>query len=106
MSDWVRVAELVDFGIGERRSVEVDGLRIAVFHLDSGFHAIQDICTHDGGALGDGALEGDEIVCPRHGARFDVRTGAVTAPPAYEPIATFPVRLRDGQVEVRDERWD
>ncbi len=106
MSEWQRVAALSDFPVGSRRVVDVDGTHVAVFHLPDGLYAIEDVCTHDGGELASGALEGCEIVCPRHGARFDVRTGEVTAPPAYGPVATLEVRVKDGWVEVRDDRWD
>lgn len=106
MSGWVRVAPLDDFPPGTRRVVDVDGVAVAVFHLEGGLYAIEDVCTHDGGELASGELEGGEIVCPRHGARFDLRTGAVTAPPAYEPVAILPVRVEGGWVEVRDARWD
>jgi 3-phenylpropionate/trans-cinnamate dioxygenase ferredoxin subunit len=106
MSDWFPVASLDDFPIGSRRVVEVDGVRVAVFRLESGLHAIEDVCTHDGGELANGMLDGREIICPRHGARFDLATGAVNAPPAYEPVAVLPVRIINGRVEVRDDRWD
>ena len=106
MSDWVRVAAVIDFLPGTRRVLEVDGVQVAVFHLEDGFHAIEDVCTHDGGELAVGQLEGCEIICPRHGARFDLRTGSVTAPPAYEDVAVLPTRIVDGQLEVRDDRWD
>ena len=106
MSDWVRVATVVDFPPGTRQVLDVDGVQVAVFHLEDGFHAIEDVCTHDGGELAMGQVEGCEIICPRHGARFDLRTGTVTAPPAYEDVAVLPTRIVDGQVEVRDDRWD
>ncbi len=79
---------------------------VAVFNLDGELHAIEDICTHDGGELASGVVDGDAIVCPRHGARFSIRTGEVLAPPAYEPVAVFPVRIEKGRVQVRDDRWD
>lgn len=106
MADWTRVAPVAEFPPGSRRVVDVDGERIAVFNLGGSYHAIEDVCSHDGGELSSGELEGHEIVCPRHGASFDLLTGAVTAPPAFEPIATLPVRISEGWVEVRDDRWD
>jgi len=69
-------------------------------------YAVEDICTHDGGDLATGELQGYEIECPRHGARFDVRTGAVLCPPAYEPIAKFPVKIEGETIYTRDDRWD
>lgn len=106
MSEWTRVCHLTELPVGERWLLELDGVHVVVFHLEDGLHAIENVCTHDGGELASGELRGGEIVCPRHGARFDVRTGAVTAPPAWEPVATLPVRLADGWVEVRDNRWN
>ncbi len=70
------------------------------------YFAIADVCTHDAGQLTGGTVEGDVIVCPRHGARFCIRTGEALSAPAYEPTDTFPVRLHDGEVQVRDDRWD
>ena len=86
--------------------VEVEGARIAVFKLATGFYAIEDICTHDDGQLTGGCVEGDEIICPRHGARFSIKTGEALTAPAYEPTAIFPVRLENGWVQVKDDRWD
>ena len=106
MSDWVNVALTAELPPGSRRIVDVDDVQIAVFNLGGNFYAIEDICTHDYAPLANAKVEGDEIICPRHGARFCIRTGAVTAPPAYEPVATFPVRINEGLVQVRDPRWD
>lgn len=106
MSDWVNVALAAELPPGSQRIVDVDDVQIAVFNLAGNFYAIEDICTHDYAPLANAKVEGDEIICPRHGARFCIRTGAVTAPPAYEPVATFPVRINEGLVQVRDPRWD
>ena len=106
MSDWIRICSTADLLPGERRVAEVDGTMVAVFNIDGELYAIEDVCTHDGGELASGTLEGFEIECPRHGARFDVRNGAVRAPPAYEPTARLPVKVESGAVFVRDDRWD
>jgi len=106
MSDWVDVAAIEELAPGTHRVVDVDGADVAVFHLADGFHAVEDVCTHDGGTLTGGAVDGDVIVCPRHGARFSLKTGEVLAPPAYEPIHCFPIRVHEGRVQVRDDRWD
>ncbi|MGR9087780.1 MAG: non-heme iron oxygenase ferredoxin subunit [Gammaproteobacteria bacterium] len=106
MSDWVDVIEQTALSDGEHKVVDVDGTEVAVFRVDGRFYAIEDVCTHDGAEIASGELEGDEIICPRHGARFCVRTGEVKAPPAYEDIACFPVRIENGRVQVRDDRWD
>ncbi len=106
MSDWVAVAKAGQLSPGQWKSVDVDGAQIVVFNLDGEYYAIEDVCTHDGGQLTGGSIEGAEIVCPRHGARFCIRTGAALTAPAYEAVATFPVRVENGVVQVRDERWD
>lgn len=106
MTDWVRVTRVEELPPGSRCVVEVDGVAVAVFNLGGDYCAIEDTCTHDGGELASGDLQGEEIVCPRHGARFNLRTGAVTAPPAFSAVATLPVRVNAGWVEVRDDRWD
>lgn len=106
MSDWIPVCPLTDLPPGSHRVVDVDGAQVAVFNLDGELHAIDDVCTHDGGILTGGPIEGDCIVCPRHGAKFSIRTGEALSPPAYEPTAKLPVRVEDGMIEVRDDRWD
>ena len=106
MSEWVTVARVAEFGSGERRVVELDDTQVVVFNLGGQYYAIEDVCTHDGGRLTGGTVEGDQIVCPRHGARFCIRTGAALSAPAYEPTSTFPVRMQDGVIQVRDDRWD
>ncbi len=106
MSDWIDVARIEELPPGSRKVVDVDGVAVAVFNLDGEYYAIEDVCTHDGGDLAGGEIDGEAIVCPRHGARFSIKTGAVLAPPAYESIATFPVRVQDGVIQVRDDRWE
>ena len=106
MSEWVTVARVAEFGSGERRVVELDDTQVVVFNLGGQYYAIEDVCTHDGGRLTGGTVEGDQIVCPRHGARFCIRTGTALSAPAYEPTSTFPVRMQDGVIQVRDDRWD
>ena len=106
MSDWITVAKAGEIAPGGYRVVEVDGAHIAVFNIGGEYYAIEDVCTHDGGKLAGGIVDGDQIECMRHGARFCIRTGAVMAPPAYEPVAKFPVRVEGGVIQVRDDRWD
>ena len=106
MSDWVRICAQSELLPGERVVADVDGVPVAVFNIDGELYAIEDVCTHDGGELASGTLSGHEIECPRHGARFDVRTGAARCPPAYEPTAKFPLKLEAGSIFVRDDRWD
>jgi len=106
MSDWVDVARVEDLPPGARRAVDVDDVIIIVFNLNGEYHAIEDVCTHDYSSLDEGELDGDQIICPRHGARFNLKTGEALTAPAYEPIPTFPVRIENGTVQVRDDRWD
>jgi 3-phenylpropionate/trans-cinnamate dioxygenase ferredoxin subunit len=103
MSSWLDVANVDEFPPGTRRVVDVDGTAVAVFNLGGEYFAIRDICPHDGGELANGKLEGEEIVCPRHGARFSVRTGAVLGPPAYEDVRSYPVRIMQGVVQIESE---
>jgi 3-phenylpropionate/trans-cinnamate dioxygenase ferredoxin subunit len=106
MGKWVDVAPVNKFPPGTWLTVDVDNTQVAVFNLNGMYYAIEDMCTHDGETLTGGKLEGDEIICPRHGARFSVITGEVRSPPAYEPVAKFPVRTEDGMVQVKDDRFD
>jgi len=106
MSDWISVAREGELAPGQWRVVDADGTRVVVFNLGGEYYAIEDVCTHDGGQLTGGMVVGDEIVCPRHGARFSIRTGAALCAPAYEPTAKFPVRVENGEIQVRDDRWD
>jgi len=106
MSAWLKVCTRSELLPGEYRIAWDGDLAIAVFNIDGELYAIEDVCTHDGGELAGGTLHGFEIECPRHGARFDVRNGAVRSPPAYEPIATFPLKIEDGLIYTRDDRCD
>jgi len=106
MSDWLDVIDPNALTDGENIVIDVDGTAVAVFKINGEFFAIEDVCTHDGAEIASGTLEGDEIICPRHGARFCVKTGAVKSAPAYEDVACFPVRIENGKVQVRDNRWD
>jgi 3-phenylpropionate/trans-cinnamate dioxygenase ferredoxin subunit len=106
MNDWVNAVREGEIKSGTCRLVDVDDEEIAVYNLGGTYYAIENVCTHDGGELASGEVDGDEIICPRHLARFCIRTGEVTAPPAYEPVHSFPVRIEDGMVQLRDDRWD
>jgi len=106
MPDWITVAKVGELSPGTFCKVDADGTQIVVFNIDGKFYAIEDACTHDGGQLTGGTVIGAEIVCPRHGARFCIRTGEALSAPAYEATATFPVRVENGVIQVRDSRWD
>jgi len=103
MSRWSDVASVDELTPGTRRVVEVDGTAVAVFNLGGEYYAIEDVCTHDGGELSKGRVEGEEIICQRHGARFSIRTGAVLGPPAFDDLRIFPVRVAQGKVQVETE---
>lgn len=100
MSNYTKVARTDEIAPGEKKTVEVDGIEVVIVNLDGDFYAIEDVCTHDGGPLGEGELEGCQIICPRHGARFDVRTGQALTLPAFEPAPTYEVKIEDGDVLV------
>ena len=101
MAEYVEVAIATELLPGGKKLLDIDGRAVALFNVDGTFYAIDDVCTHDGGPLAEGELEGCEIACPRHGARFDVRTGAVLCMPAFEPVKAHEVRLENGVVCVR-----
>lgn len=98
---YVSVARVGEIPEGGVKVVYVDEIPVAVFCIDGAYHAIEDLCTHDGGPLADGVLEGCVIECPRHGARFDVRTGAVLAMPATVPVPAYDVRVEGDDIQVR-----
>lgn len=106
MGDWVRVCTTGELLPGEYKVVYDGDTPIAVFNIEGELYAIEDICTHDGGELTGGIVDGREVECPRHGARFDITTGVALTPPAYEPTAKFPVKVEGGVVYTRDDRWD
>ncbi len=106
MTDWVDVCKDGELDEGQCRIVDVDDTMIAVFHYGKDYYAIHDMCTHDGGELASGDVEGCEVICPRHGARFCIKNGKALSAPAYEDVATFPIRIEDGVVQVRDDRFD
>jgi len=106
MAEWVDVAAVGEIAPGSYKVVDVDDAMILVFNIDGEYFAVDDVCSHDGSPLSGGKVEGCEIVCPRHFARFNIKTGEVTAPPAYEGIHTFPVRVQDSTIQVMDDRWD
>ncbi|HVN54879.1 MAG TPA: non-heme iron oxygenase ferredoxin subunit [Anaerolineaceae bacterium] len=94
------VAPLNDLPPGERMFIEIGERYIVIFNIAEELYAIGDVCSHDGGPVGDGELEGYEVICPRHGARFDVRTGKVLSLPAVVDIPAYPVRVVNEMVEI------
>jgi 3-phenylpropionate/trans-cinnamate dioxygenase ferredoxin component len=98
MSDFEQIATVEEVPPGGRKSVLIDETPALLLHIDTEFYAIEDVCTHDGQPLTNGPLQGCEITCPRHGARFDVRTGRPTCMPATEPVRTFEIQLRGNAI--------
>lgn len=98
--EYLEIAPASELPNGERLFIEVEGREIVIFNIADQLFAIGDICTHDDGPLGDGDLEGYNIVCPRHGAEFDVRTGKVMQMPAVVDIPAYPVKIVDGMIQV------
>jgi 3-phenylpropionate/trans-cinnamate dioxygenase ferredoxin subunit len=90
---FVQVGKIGDIPAGGAEVFDVEDRKIAVYRLDDGYFAIDDLCTHDGGPLANGDIEGDEVVCSRHGARFSIRTGAALTFPAVSPVDSYPVRV-------------
>jgi len=85
---------------GERLFVVVGSIPIVVFNINSQIFAIKDVCSHDEGPIGDGEVEEFEIICPRHGARFDIRSGKALSMPAQMDIQSYPVRVKENSIEV------
>jgi 3-phenylpropionate/trans-cinnamate dioxygenase ferredoxin subunit len=100
MTTWQRVAQVGEIPPERVAVFPVGDHDVAVCNVGGALYAIDDVCTHDGGALDQGELEGEEIECPRHGARFDVRTGAATQLPAFEPVETHEVRVEGEDILV------
>jgi metal-sulfur cluster biosynthetic enzyme/nitrite reductase/ring-hydroxylating ferredoxin subunit len=101
MHEFQRVTDVAEVPDPGKTLVEVDGEMVALFHVDGRWHAIDDVCTHDGGPLADGELRNHTISCPRHGAKFDIRTGAALTMPAVRPTRAHEVRVEDGGVWIR-----
>lgn len=100
MEHWVEAAAVGDLTDHPVVPYEYNGTSLIIVRVDDDFYALENLCTHDYTPLDDGTVEGDEVVCAHHGARFCARTGAVTAPPAYEDLRTFPVKVESGRVMI------
>ena len=98
--DFVEIAPASELPNGERLFVDLGDKPIVIFNIAGQLFAIGDVCTHDDGPLGDGLLEGSNVVCPRHGAEFDVRNGKAMQMPAVIDIPAYPIRIKDGNILV------
>ena len=100
MGEFVKVAGAGEVAPGKSKAVDVGARRIALFNIDGKFYAIDDTCTHRGGPLSEGEVSGEKVTCPWHGAIYNIKTGAVLAPPAPRGVASYPVRVQGSDVEV------
>ena len=101
MAHWVEAARATD--LKDQLGVEVEGKRIALFRLEDGIYALDDVCSHEFSLLSEGETWDDEVYCEKHGSRFCIRTGAVKSLPAFKPVATHPVKVEDGNIFVEVE---
>lgn len=100
MAQFVTVCTTDELQPGQREVFDIDGRWVAVFNVSDKYYAIEDRCTHDDGPLAEGELDGHEIICPRHGARFDIRNGKVLTAPALVDVPFFEVRVEGDNVQV------
>ena len=100
MDDYVTIANTDELQPGERKLIELDGNPIALFNIDGKYYCIADVCSHDDGPVAEGDIESYEIECPRHGARFDVRTGKVICFPAIVDIPTYTVHIVADEIRI------
>ena len=101
MAGFVKVATVDEIPEGSFKAFRMQHHRFIVAHITDGFFAVADECSHDAAPISQGELYGDDIVCPRHGARFDLATGAVKSPPAVAPIDTYEVKIEGADILVR-----
>jgi len=99
--DFIKVAETKDIHSTKMKAVEVAGENICLVNVEGKYYAIGNVCTHEGGPLAEGTLEGYEVECPWHGSKFDIRTGKVTRPPANEPESTYEVKVEGNDILIR-----
>lgn len=100
MSKLIKIAKITELAPGQHKSIEVEGERIALFNVEGKFYAMKDVCSHDGGILTGGSVKGSIVECPRHGAQFDIRTGAVVRMPAYVGVETYPVHVKSDEIFI------
>ncbi|UCF18356.1 MAG: non-heme iron oxygenase ferredoxin subunit [Gemmatimonadota bacterium] len=99
-SKWVKVANCGEIAPGGMKVVEIDGIPLAICNVEGTYYAVQDECTHETYPLTEGTLEGHVLTCVLHGAQFDVRTGKVLQPPAYEPVRTYQIAVNGEEIFV------
>ena len=100
MANWIQVADETECPVGQLKGVTAAGTQIVLANFEGTIYALEDECSHEEFPLSDGELEGDEILCIYHGARFDCRTGKNMCLPAVRPVKALPVEVRDGQIFI------
>jgi len=99
--DLIKIGEIKDIQSSQMKAVDVNGERICVANVEGKYYAIGNVCTHMGGPLAEGKLEGFEVECPWHGSKFDIRTGRVVKPPAMREEPTYEVKVEDNNVLIK-----
>jgi len=102
--DFVKVAESKHIGPSTMKAVDVAGEKVCIINTEGNYFAIGNICTHMGGPLNEGTIEGFEVQCPWHGSKFDVRTGEPTKPPARQAVSSYEVKIQDNNILVRKQK--
>ena len=106
MTEFVKVANLGEIADGDRKLIDFEEVTVALFNIDGNYYCIEDVCTHDGGPVAEGRLDGFAIECPRHGALFDVRDGAVLSMPAVVPVPTYQVKVEGEAIYIESpDEW-
>lgn len=100
-TDFVKVAETTDIQPSNMRAVDLEGERVCIANVEGSYYAIGNVCTHLGGPLNEGTLEGYDVECPWHGSKFDVRTGEVTKPPAQKAVSAYDVKVEGNNILIR-----
>jgi nitrite reductase/ring-hydroxylating ferredoxin subunit len=100
LATFVKVGKIDELPSGERKLVEVNCKRIALFNVGGRYYAIDDVCPHRGAPLSEGEIEGEAVVCPWHGAKFELATGEVRRLPAVDGVATYEVRLEGAEITI------
>ncbi|MCJ7626281.1 MAG: non-heme iron oxygenase ferredoxin subunit [Anaerolineaceae bacterium] len=98
--EYYQIAEIHEIPPGERLFLEIDDIALIVFNINGEYFALDDMCTHDYGSLGEAEIEDYRVTCPRHGAKFDIRTGEALSLPAVKRLSTYPIRIVDGIIEI------
>jgi nitrite reductase/ring-hydroxylating ferredoxin subunit len=101
LSEFIKVAQVQDIPSGTMKEVKYDGESVCLVNTNGKYYAIGNVCTHEEGPLAEGTLDNFEVECPWHGARFDVRTGEVLAPPATRPVPRYEVILKENDIFIR-----